>query len=75
MLYRTRILVASNFVQQSGRNARPGKKSLAVRSIADVGVLLFREEYLPIDSAFSLNGEPQSEAKSSNEACSLPLND
>jgi hypothetical protein len=48
---------------------------LAVRSIADVGVLLFREEYLPIDSAFSLNGEPQSEAKSSNEACSLPLND
>jgi hypothetical protein len=36
---------------------------------------LFREEYLPIDSAFSFNSKPQAEAKSSNEACSLPLND
>ena len=73
MLFRTRILVTSNFVQQSGRNARPNGKSLAVRSIADVGVVLFREEYLPIDSAFSLNGGPQAEAKSSHNACSLPL--
>jgi hypothetical protein len=48
---------------------------LAVRAIADVGVLLFREEYLPIDSAFSFNREPQAEVKSSNDACGLPLND
>jgi len=48
---------------------------LAVRAIADVGVLLFREEYLPIDSAFSFNSKPQAEVKSSNDDRSLPLND
>ena len=75
MLFRTRILVASNFVQQSGRNARPRQKSLEVRSTAGVGVILFREEYLALDSAFSFHGEPQAEAKSSSDACSLPLYD
>ena len=62
MLFRTRILVTSNFVQQSGRNARPRQKSLEVRSTAGVGVILFREEYLALDSAFSFYGGPQAES-------------